>query len=243
MQPFVTYLQSEMGRPIDARVPAKYGPAIEGMKKGEIDIGYLGGLAYIKASEQGTLPLVQRDVDQNFHSLFITKAESKIYSLTDLPGHTFTFGDPDSGSGHLMPVFFMRQQQVDQAVIEGAMFSGGHEATLLAVVSGKAEAGAIHETLFKKYMEENHIPEGAIRVFYTTPPYPDDTWAARKDLPPEIADTFINAMLKLTPDKNPEVLKVLHATKYVRAADAGYARMRKIYELTKARAANVPRPR
>ena len=78
-------------------------------------------------------PLVQRDRDQAFHSLFITHAGSPIRSLADLKDKQFAFGDVNSTSGHLMPEYFMRQQGVDPDVIARALYTGGHDATALAV--------------------------------------------------------------------------------------------------------------
>jgi len=51
------------------------------------------------------LALVQRERDQNFHSVFITQPNSAINTLADLTGHTFAFGDVNSTSGHLMPAY------------------------------------------------------------------------------------------------------------------------------------------
>src|SRR5256885_428551 len=89
--------------------------------------------------------LVQRDRDQTFHSLFITHAGSPIGALADLKGKQFAFGDVNSTSGHLMPEYFMRQQGVDPDVIARAIYTGGHDATALAVANGKADAGALRE--------------------------------------------------------------------------------------------------
>jgi phosphonate transport system substrate-binding protein len=65
-------------------------------------------------------------------------------------------------------------------------------------------------------------------VFWTTPPFLDYVWAARKGLDPRVAESFANALLELDTQK-PEhkaILDFLSATKYVRAKDSDYTKLR-----------------
>src|SRR5215813_5644886 len=103
-EPLVAYLEQETGKKINLTVPTNYAAVVEAIANDQVDIAYLGGFTYVQASKRaGVVPLVQRDRDQNFHSLFITQQDSGIASLADLKGQTFAFGDVNSTSGHLMP--------------------------------------------------------------------------------------------------------------------------------------------
>jgi len=138
-QPLVSYLEKETGAKIELTVPTNYAAAVEAIASDQVDIAYLGGFTYVQASKRaGVVPLVQRDRDQNFHSLFIAQVDSNISNLSDLKGHTFAFGDVNSTSGHLMPEYFMRESKVDPDVIARAIYSGGHDATALAVATKKS---------------------------------------------------------------------------------------------------------
>src|ERR1044072_2164335 len=118
-QPLVSYLEKETGAKIQLTVPTNYAAAVEAIVSDQVDIAYLGGFTYVQASKRaGVVPLVQRDRDQNFHSLFITQPDSPIRTLQDLAGHSFAFGDVNSTSGHLMPKFFMREAGVDSTVFD-----------------------------------------------------------------------------------------------------------------------------
>src|SRR3546814_9855406 len=58
-------------------------------------------LTYVKAhARYGVTPLVQRDIDQRFHSLFITRKQSTIRTLADLRGKRFCFGDINRSEEH-----------------------------------------------------------------------------------------------------------------------------------------------
>jgi phosphonate transport system substrate-binding protein len=171
---------------------------------------------------------VQRERDQNFHSLFITQPKSAIHSLSDLKAHSFAFGDVNSTSGHLMPAYFMQQQGVDHAVIDKAIYTGGHDATALAVANHKVDAGALDEQVYGRMIKEGKLSDSQVRVFYTTPPFFDYVWAARKGLDSATATAFADAMLALDPGNAEQktILDLLGASKYVRAEDSSYGPLR-----------------
>ena len=228
-EPLVAYLEKEVGAKIDLTVPTNYAAVVEAIANDQVDIAYLGGFTYVQASKRsGVVPLVQRDRDRNFHSLFITHNDSGINSLSDLKGHRFAFGDVNSTSGHLMPEFFMREAHVDPEVISKAIYSGGHDATALAVANKKVDAGALDETVYQKMVADGKLDAKQVKVFYTTPPFFDYIWVARKTLDPSIAESFSSAMLKLQANdvSQKAILDLLNATSYVKAEDRNYDKLR-----------------
>ena len=228
-QPLVKYLEKETGSGIELVVPTNYAAVVEAIANDRVDIAYLGGFTFVQASRRaGVLPLVQRERDQNFHSVFITQAKSGINSLADLKGHSFAFGDVNSTSGHLMPAYYMRAANVDQALLAKALYTGGHDATALAVANGKVDAGAMDELVFGNMMKSGKVTPEQVRVFYTTPAFFDYVWAARKGIDPKLSGSFADAMLKLDAS-NPEhkvLLDLLNATKYLRADGSSYNKLR-----------------
>ena len=228
-QPLVAYLERETGLKIDLTVPTNYAAVVEAIANDQVDIAYLGGFTYVQAAKRsGVVPLVQRERDRNFHSLFITHVDSGIDSLDDLKGRQVAFGDINSTSGHLMPEYFMRQAKVDPEVISKAIYTGGHDATALAVANRKADAGALDETVYRKMVADGKLDGAKVKVFYTTPPFFDYIWVARKTLAPKIGESFSSAMLKLSTNDAAQkaVLDLLNATNYVKAEDSNYDRLR-----------------
>ena len=228
-QPLVAYLEKETGAKVELTVPTNYAAVVEAIANDQVDIAYLGGFTYVQASRRaGVVPLVQRERDRNFHSVFITQPGSGINSLTDLKGHTFAFGDVNSTSGHLMPEYFMRQSNVDPDVIAKAFYSGGHDATALSVANNKVDAGALDETVFEKMTKEGKLDPGKVKIFYTTPPFFDYVWAARKGIDPQLTERFSNAFLKLSAGDatHKQLLDLLGATKYERADNSDYDKLR-----------------
>ena len=228
-EPLVEYLQKETGAKIELTIPTSYAAVVEAIGSEQVDIAHFGGFTYVQASGRYQIrPLVQRDRDQNFHSVFLTQPDSAINNLGDLKGHTFAFGDVNSTSGHLMPEYFMRREGVDAGVIAQAIYTGGHDATALAVANRKVDAGAMDELVFERMTKEGKLAPESVRVFYTTPPYFDYVWAARRGLDPRLAERFAKALLKLdaADEGQKRVLDILSANRYVEAKDADYERLR-----------------
>jgi phosphonate transport system substrate-binding protein len=229
MQPLVDYLSRRTGTKVEMTVPTNYAAVVEALVNDQVDVAHLGGFTYVQASQRaGVKPLVQRERDRNFHSLFVTQPASPIRSLADLEGHTFAFGDVNSTSGHLMPESFMREAGVKPAVISKAIYTGGHDATLLAVANGKVDAGALDEAVFQRLTSTGKVDPKSVRVFLTTPPFFDYVWAARKDVDPAVAKSVADAFLALDAGDpaQKQILDALAASKYVTVEDKSYDKLR-----------------
>jgi phosphonate transport system substrate-binding protein len=229
MQPLVDYLSRKTSTAVQMTIPTNYAAVVEALINDQIDIAHLGGFTYVQASKRaGVTPLAQRERDRSFHSLFVTQPGSSIQSLADLKGHSFAFGDVNSTSGHLMPEFFMRENKVDPEVIAKAIYTGGHDATLLAVANGKVDAGALDEAVFQRMTSQNKIDPAKVRVFWTTPPFFDYIWVARKGLDPKRAAAVRDAFLSLdaADPQQKQILESLSASKYLAANDADYEKLR-----------------
>jgi phosphonate transport system substrate-binding protein len=229
IQPLLDYLSRRTGTKVEMTVPTNYAAVVEALVNDQVDVAHLGGFTYIQASQRaGVKPLAQRWRDRNFHSLFVTQPASPIRSLADLEGHTFAFGDVNSTSGHLMPEYFMREAKVNPAVISKAIYTGGHDATLLAVANGKVDAGALDEAVFQRLTSSGKVEPASVRVFYTTPPFFDYVWVARKGLDPSLAKSVADSFLALdaSDPAHKQILDVLAASKYIAVEDQSYDKLR-----------------
>lgn len=221
--PLQAYLSTAIGRPVSLVIPTNYNATVEGLGNGSLDFAYLGGLTYVKAhASYGVIPLVQRDIDQQFHSLLFTQASSSIHSLSDLKGKRFAFGDINSTSGHLMPYRAMTQAGVDPDKDLTFRYTGSHAATVQAVASGTVDAGGADETVYKSLVADGKVDGSKLRVFYTTPAFVDYVWVARKDVDATTQRQFADAFLKLTAGRDDQILTILRGQHFVRANDAEY---------------------
>jgi phosphonate transport system substrate-binding protein len=229
-QPLVDMLARATKRTVKLVIPTNYAATVEAVGNESVDLAYFGGLTYLKARKlYGVVPLVQREADRQFHSLFIT-SRPQITKLADLRGKSFAFGDVNSTSGHLQPVKEMLDAGIDPDKDLQARYTGNHTATAIAVNGGSVDAGAIDETVYRVLVADKTIDPTKARVFFTSHPFVDYVWVVRKGVDAATADAIRKAFLTTT---DPAVLDVLRATKYVVADDAEYEPLRKVAERLK----------
>ena len=122
----------------------------------------------------------------------------------------------------------MRAAGVDPGALTKTLYTGGHDATALAVANGKVDAGAMDELVLGNMLKSGKITSAQVKVFYTTPAFFDYVWTARKGLDQKLSDGFANALLKLDASnaENKVLLDLLNATRYVHADDASYDKLR-----------------
>jgi phosphonate transport system substrate-binding protein len=225
--PLKAYLSRAVGRPVNLVIPTNYNTAVEALGNGSLDFAYLGGLTYIKAhARYGVVPLVQRSSDLQFHSYFITAANSPIHSLSDLKGKTFAFGDINSTSGHLMPYLEMRQAGVNPDTDLKCRYTNSHPATAKAVESGAVDAGALDETVYNSMVAEGKLDPKKVRVFYTSRPFVDYVWVGRREIDRATQDKFTQAFTDLKEGQNDDILKILRGKTFVRANNQEYTILR-----------------
>lgn len=227
--PLQRYLSQQMGSEVKLVSLESYKATEDGLSNGSIDFAYMGGLTYVKTkAAAGIVPLVQRTVDRQFHSLFIAGSGTSIHSLHDLKGRKFAFGDVNSTSGHLIPYSEMKQAGIDPGHDVDFRYSGGHPVTVKLVETGIVDAGALDETVFKSMIGSGKIDASKVRVIYTSKPFVDNLYVARKDVPEAERETFVAALLRLKKGENDDVLGVLRADRFVKANDEEYESLRHV---------------
>jgi phosphonate transport system substrate-binding protein len=228
-EPLRDYLTKAMGRPVNLAAPDSYRETVAHLADGSYDFACLGALMYMRAhAEYGVIPLVRRTIDLHYRTVFITGADSSIHSLSDLMGKQFAFGDIDSTSAHLVAYHELMQAGINPNTDFKFRYSGSHPATAAMVENGVVDAGAIDETVFNFLIINGKLNRKKIRIFYTSKPYVDYVFVARKDVPEAERERFASALLALTEDKDHRVLGILRATQFVAATDQEYTLMRQM---------------
>jgi phosphonate transport system substrate-binding protein len=227
--PLQKYLEQQLGRPVELIIPTNYNATVEGLGNGSLDVAYLGGLTFVKARAlYGVIPLVQRDIDRQFHSLFITKSNSGISNLAQLKGRTFCFDDINSTSGHLYPYLAMKQAGISpDTSLKAFRYSGSHPATIQAVEAGVCDAGAVDETVYKSMADDKKLPAD-LEVFQRVGPFADYVWAARKDLSLHDQQAIAAAFLRLQPGRDGAVLDILRGQHFVPADGGAYGDVERV---------------
>ena len=226
--PLGKYLESRLGMKVEFTPVTDYAATVEGLAAKKLDMVWYGGFTFVQAkirTKGSAIPLVQREVDEKFRSVFITRTDSGINAIGDLKGKNFTFGSVSSTSGHLMPRYFLQKQGINVDKDMRIAFSGAHDATAFQVAGGKVASGALNISVWEKLVKAKKIDVKQVKVFYTTPPYYDYNWTVRGDLDPKLIKAIREAFLALDA-KNPadkEILDLQRATRFIPTKAENYA--------------------
>jgi phosphonate transport system substrate-binding protein len=225
--PLVKYLEQRLGTKVEFTPVTDYAAAVEALANQQVDLAWFGGFTFVQAlvrSGGKAIPLVQREEDAQFRSVFIT-TEAGIKSLADLKGKTLSFGSQSSTSGHLMPRSFLNAAGIDpDKDLRRVAYSGAHDATVAAVASGKVDAGALNISVWEKLVADKKVDASKVRVFHTTPPYYDYNWTVHADMPAAQRERLTKAFLdlsKATPEGR-EILELQRATRFVPTQASNY---------------------
>ena len=218
--PLVKYLEQKLGVKVEFIPVTDYAAAVEALVNKKVDLAWFGGFTFVQANKRSggkVIPIVQREEDAQFKSVFIT-ADPSIKSLADLKGKDFSFGSASSTSGHLMPRSFLLAAGIDpEKNFRRVAFSGAHDATIAAVSSGKVQAGALNGSVWEKFVTEKKVDTAVVRVFYTTQPYFDYNWTVHADMPAATREKLTKAMLSLdrATAEGKEILELQRATRFI----------------------------
>jgi phosphonate transport system substrate-binding protein len=225
--PLMKYLEAKLGVKVEFTPVNDYAASVEALINKKVDLAWFGGFTFVQANARSSgkvIPLVQREEDEHFKSVFIT-ADPAIKSLADLKGKDVSFGSQSSTSGHLMPRSYLLAAGVDpDKDFRRVAFSGAHDATIAAVASGKVQAGALNISVWNKFVAENKVDTTKVQVFYTTPEYFDYNWTVHAEMPVALREKLKSALLELsrnTPEGK-EILELQRATRFVPTKPENY---------------------
>ena len=225
--PLVKYLEAKLGMKVEFTPVTDYAAAVEVLVNRKVDLAWFGGFTFVQANARSggrIIPIVQRQEDEKFRSVFVT-TDASIKSLADLKGKDVSFGSQSSTSGHLMPRSALLGAGIDpDKDFRRVAYSGAHDATVAAVAAGKVQAGALNISVWDKLVGEKKVDTDKVRVFYTTPTFYDYNWSVHAEMPVALREKLTQAFLALSKDtpEGREVLELQRATKFVPTSAANY---------------------
>jgi phosphonate transport system substrate-binding protein len=225
--PLVKYLEQKLAMKVEFTPVSDYAAAVEALVNKQVDMAWFGGITFVQAlvrSGGKVVPLVQREEDEKFRSVFIT-SDPAIKTLADLKGKTVSFGSQSSTSGHLMPRSVLLDAKIDpDKDFKRVAYSGAHDATIAAVAAGKVDAGALNISVWEKFVADKKVDTDKVHVIFTTPAYFDYNWTVHADMPAALKEKITKAFLdlsKATPEGK-EVLDLQRATRFVTTKAENY---------------------
>jgi phosphonate transport system substrate-binding protein len=242
-QPLVEILQKRLGMEVQPFVATDYTGVVEALRTGKLDIAFLTPASYVLAKNEANVRVAlksERKGSPFYYAAIITRADSGIKSLEDLRGKVFAFGDPVSTSANVFPRKMLHQKGIDPVRdFKQILYSGGHDATVLAVLNRKVDAGATYanstdgfDTAWVRYLK-NPDDVKKIRAIAYSEPIPADNLVFGGNLDDRLSKQIEEVFIELSRDpQGKKMLRDLYQIDgFVPATDKDYDSVREAFAI------------
>ena len=193
-------LQQQLGMPVKPFVATDYNGVIEALRSKKLDVAYLGPFSYVLANqvagvEAFAVAVTKKTGQSAYKSVIIARKDSGLAKTADLKGHTFAFVDPTSASGHLFPKAGLLQAGYDpETFFSRVIFSGSHDASILAVANKKVDAAAVADRILASAVASGQVKQSDLEIVWSSNPIPESPMVWRKDLDPALKARIAKAL-------------------------------------------------
>ena len=242
-QPIVEILQKSVGLEVQSFVATDYTGVVEALRANKLDIAFLAPASYVLARNEANVKVILKSHRRGrayYYAAIITHSDSGIRSLEDLRNRTFAFGDPLSTTGHVFPRKMFKEKGIDPIKdFKNVIYSGGHDATVLAVLNRKIDAGATFanfpdgkDAAWIQYLK-NPEEQKQIRAIAYSEPIPADNLVINANLDPALAKKIEETFLELSrSETGKKMLRDLYQIDgFVPATDQDYDSVREAFKI------------
>lgn len=215
-----SYLSRILGIKVELVRTASYGPAIEALASGNIDLIDLGPFAYVLAEKRGAaeaivVPGQEAKGPRMYQSALITGKHTGLQNLKDVTTQAarikFNYTDPASNSGHLVPMAKLATLGLrPEQDFKSMDYTLSHSVAVLNVALGKADLAGVSNTTLQSLLHKGRIAPDAINVLWISEPLPNGPLAIRAALPEAFKQEVKTALLNLI-KQEPELSRKIMA--------------------------------
>src|SRR3954453_13911237 len=191
-QDILDIVAKQTGMKIESFVGSDYNGTVEALRNGHVDVALRGPFSYILATTQApveafAVTVIAKTMQPSYKSIIIAREDSPVKSFETIKGNTFAFVDPGSTSGYMVPsAAFKKAGITPEKDFKQVMYSGGHDATIVAVGEGKVNAGAVADRIYERGCAKGLADCSKIKIIWESPAIWNDPVLYRKTLPEDI---------------------------------------------------------
>jgi phosphonate transport system substrate-binding protein len=222
-QPLLDDMSAQIGVKVKPFFASNYTSLIEAMRFNQVQVGWFSALPALEAVRRADGQVLSRVVDSggvdSYESVLIVRKGSGI-TLDDVlkcdKRLTFGLGDVKSTSGTLAPMAYLfTPRNIEPARCFKAVRSASHQANVFAVANGVLDVATNNSVGLVFAARESPRIASQLEVIWRSPPLPESSIVARKDLDPALREKLRQFFLTYgsgtgpVADKQRQVLKGL----------------------------------
>ena len=234
-QPLLDDMSAQVGIKVKPFFASNYTSLIEAMRFKQVQVGWFSALPALEAVNRADAEVLGRIVDAGgagtYASVLIVRKGSGITLDKVLAcGKTYNFGlgDAKSTSGTLAPMAYLfAPKGIEPTTCFKTVRSASHQANMFSIANGVLDVATNNTVGLLFVRRDNPQIADKVEPIWTSPPLPESSILARKDLDPAIKEKIRQFFLTYgtgtgpTADRQREVLKKL-AYGGFKAADSSY---------------------
>ncbi|GAE37331.1 phosphate/phosphite/phosphonate ABC transporter substrate-binding protein [Halalkalibacter akibai] len=238
VKPLEEKLTEILGVPVRAEVMIDFVGLVEGMRTGQIDIGFLNPFGFVQAENRANVEVLVKAIrrgEDSYVAQYVAPADSELESIEDIvntPGLVWAYADTLSTSGYLFPASQLADMGADLTTHFSPLVVGGHDNAILALIDGQADFATTFDDA--RDVLEGDYPDvkERLKVIGYTEPIPNDTLSVRGDMSDEWKQKIKEAFLAFNDDE--EMIAVMNEVYtwdgIAEAASADYDVVRAVFE-------------
>lgn len=228
-QPLLDYLSENTPYSYELIIKKSYEDTVDALGRGDVDVALLGPLTYLEArAKYGAVCILKpRGIDGSsyYKSVIIKRRDSPVKGIYELKGKRVAFSASKSTSGNLIPRYLLANSGIHLNDLSSYANFDYHDSVVKAILKGQYDAGAVRDSVAKKYMKLG------IEVIAESPPIPTGPLVIGPGTPFSVIENIKKALLVLSPGNalHQRVLKKLDddlKNGFTETSDRDYADIR-----------------
>lgn len=228
-QPLLDYLAEKTPYRYELVLKKNYEETVTALGNGETDVALLGPLTYLEAHARYNAVSILKpkgvDGSASYRSVIIRKRDTRISSPAELKGKSVAFASTKSTSGNLVPRYLLANSGIHLDELGSYANFDYHDSVVKAVLKGQFTAGAVRDSVARKYRKLG------IEKISESEPVPTGPLVVGPGTPYAVIENIKKALLALNPGNSSD-LKVLqrldedYRNGFTEASDGDYVDIR-----------------
>ena len=230
-QPVQEYLSATLGRPVAFKLLDNYQLIFAEILEKRVDAAFFGSMNGAIAQLKGGVKFLARPVDlegvSTYAGVLFTKTGA---SVTKDPatwkGQRVALVNKVTTAGYLYPLSLLRlsgYQGDPEPYFKQMIFTGSHDAAILAVFNGEADFGACKNTVFDEYLRLHPEIQRNLTVLAVSAPVPSNGLGVRADLDPALELALREALVTMhTREEGQRALRQFRAQRFIETSASDY---------------------
>jgi phosphonate transport system substrate-binding protein len=225
------------GLTVDYVLYSNYDALVEALHKGRVDVAWNTPLAHARyhlMAGGASRTLVMREVDCDFRSKLIVRADAGIGSPADLKGKTLILGSWDAAEATVLPIHFLKKEglglnqlkvlSLDKEVDLKGNPCSSEVHVLKALREGRGQAGVIGERLWEGLKKDRPDQVSGLVDLWTSPGFSHCVFSAGRDLDEGLARKFTELMVAMSPSdpQTAEAMRLEGTRRWVPGSPDGF---------------------